>query len=331
VGACSIKDGAGLFQLNEVGLSLLLNHSESLKDGLLSSAMEENRVHQLLHNELSHSAVYSALWTALRARYADSDGYVWVGYMEDVFNDYFIYCDGQGGKWKQNYTASDTGVELVGDPEQVTRSVQYVSATNANPQKENNMAKAKKETVDKVIANKATKFTEADREVLSNMEESILERLAAIEAPAAPAKNDPPPVPTPTPAENAQQQDQQSFEALLAKAPPAYQRVIANGIAMEKLEREKLVGIITKAPGAIYNAEELKDRDINDLFKLAQLAQAATTPTANQQPLQPSYLGLGLPTTNVSSGGGKVEEEEPMSFPTMNFETKQPGNKKKAG
>ncbi len=108
IGACSIADGAGLFQLNEAN-----TYIQQLVRHLTSKGV-------IVGNELSHTAVYSALASVVRK----SNGDNWDGYIEDVFDTYFVYS--MGGKlYRLSYLESDNTVTVVGTPEEVAKVTEY--------------------------------------------------------------------------------------------------------------------------------------------------------------------------------------------------------------
>ena len=93
--------------------------------------------------------------------------------------------------YKQNYEVNSGGVELTGNAVEVHRNVEYVvnsglQRINSNNQKGGQkMANAKDcpkclEKINSLIANKASKFEEADREWLLTQEETVLDKLAPV-------------------------------------------------------------------------------------------------------------------------------------------------------
>lgn len=160
VGACSIKDGCGVL-VNQEG-----------------EPVEE------VENEASHSQIHGMLMEQLAKRFSQSDPHA---YIEDVYDDYFIYCQGDN-KYRLGYTkVGDDEVKLDKTPVEVRRVVEYEPVTNQNPHAEGTMSKladdAKKKIVDNLITNcgcaGASKYTEADRETLNGLPDAILTNMDA--------------------------------------------------------------------------------------------------------------------------------------------------------
>lgn len=113
IGACSIADGAGLFQLNESNIPYLQQLVEHL-----------SRRGNVVNNELSHNAVFQALASIVRKSNGDS----WDGWIEDVFDSFFVYS--MGGKlYRLSYLQSDSTVTVVGQPEEVAKVTEYKTTT----------------------------------------------------------------------------------------------------------------------------------------------------------------------------------------------------------
>lgn len=323
IGACSIADGAGLLQLNETTLKVVLNKDESLKEGLLRLVMKSAAVQEAITNELSHSAIHSALREEL-----SSDSEPISVFIEDVFDKYFVYWK-DGELNKQPYKATNSGVSFEGEPAVVERLVKYQPVSNSGQTQEKDIM-AKKELVDGLIANTATQFEEKDREWLMTMNDDQLGKLA----PKAAAKVEPTPTPTPTPAPVAGNPapvvtpapvantgvKPQTVQEYIANAPAELQHILNNGVAVFNQEREKHITTILANPNNALPKEVLEKLDINVLFNLAKLAEGTTKKDSGNLPA-PNYLGLG-PVQNQGAGGGKEHKEEPMPVPTLNFEKK---------
>ena len=56
-----------------------------------------------------------------------------VGYIQDVFDEYFVYTDGKNQSWRQGYTMDKDGnITLDGNPEKVSRRTQYVKGAGVD-------------------------------------------------------------------------------------------------------------------------------------------------------------------------------------------------------
>jgi hypothetical protein len=293
VGACSIKDGAGLFQLNEQAVDNTL--------GTLLSAGEKVGV-ELVGNELSFSGITRQLCDLLAASYGEP-GKSWMGYLVEVFPDRCIF--------RTSYSSADSMLEQgykVGKDDEVTLSgkavevVQTVSYTaNSKPVTEEKSV-TKKELIDSMISNKA--FLEADREMLDGRTVADLERYAKLLTPAPVANAIPAPAPTPAPAVEKPLTEVE----WLAKAPAGIRQVVANSMAKEAAEKSALTAKILAAPGCLFNADMLAPLTTNDLSAIASLIQEPA-PVANGLAGigQTSYFGQNtLPPAVVANEGKKV-------------------------
>jgi hypothetical protein len=190
---------------------------------------------------------------------------------------------------------------------------------------------AKKEIVDGLIANKAVPWEEKDREQLMLLNEDILKKMVPEEKkkeeppPAGGKKEEPPPANTqnqsqqPPPAGGAPAVGQQvdPLQDYIAKAPPAIQHILTNGVAVYNQERTRQVDIILKNERNPFKKEQLEALDINTLYAMARLAETETTKQTSQPP-QPSYLGLA-PVQNAAA----PIVEEPLDVPTLNFQPRK--------
>lgn len=319
-GACSIEDGAGLFQLNEgVDSKLLLNQKTSYTNGLFPTLLLHG-AGKVFVNELSHSAVYSALCTALREKYGKelfNDDYLWDGWIEDVYDTSFVYWN-DGKLWRMGYLATDTKVSLVGDPEQVVRVTDYkvVTTTNSDPSSKEIDMKTKKEKVDFLIGNADSGWVEVDREHLDKTPDAALDKIVAnaeVSIAAKKGAKDLKPAPIPAPVVNsdpppAVPAKPQTPEEYIANAPAGVREVLMNSVSVYNAEKGRLVDAIVANKQNRFSKEFLMMKDITELQGLAALAAVPTQQTATL----PSYFGsAGTPPT------GNVEEEAPLLAPSM--------------
>jgi len=322
IGACSIKDGAGL-----------LRNAGKEKKSMFIAAMDkvlrdlEMTDAHLVDNELSFSNTREALSLELRKRNKvnlDKGPFLFV---EDVYSDFVIYEFNQKLYWL-GYTASDTGVTLATDePVVVIRVTEYRTATgafvgNANQQhnKENTMNK-KKELVDALIGNSNGALVEADRERLMAFSEEQLSKITFAEnakkkAPPEdeeeatpkkkkPAMNNEPVAPVAAPVV-VEKPKVVTLADYVASAPSEIQDVLTNGLAMHEEEKGRLIKAITDNKNNSFSEAQLKSKAIGELRSLARLAGGAVT-------VVPRFDGLGeVPSTNTNA-------EEPMEMPTLNF------------
>lgn len=279
VGACSIKDGAGL-----------------------------NRNQAPALNEQSYELLRQLITRALMERLGETASF-WV---EDVFPSFCVVSKG-GKLWRWNYSASDAAVALEGEPEEVVRVTQYRTPDgeivgNMEERAVNKLALVNAILVANAALGAGAVWVEADRPTLMNMSEKQLQALApkaeepkkAEPAPAPVANTAPAPTTPPVPARVP------SLNEYVGNAPLEYRDVISEGVRAHAAEKTKLVQTITANQRNQFTAEELATKPMADLRKLALIAE----------PVQvANFLGLGEPFTPKLNG----TDEEPLVAPTMNF------------
>ncbi len=315
IGACSIADGAGL-----------LRNQEGQPKELTMALRKVLQQMGFTSNEMSFDNIRNDLGTQLRKKFnisPDSGPFLWV---ENVYSNFVIY-EFDGKLFRIGYTSSDTlGVVLGTEkPVEVKRVTEYRTVEGAfvgNQDQGKQTPMNKKELVDKIIGN-STGWAESDREDLMTMKEERLNRLASkpattnkettVPAPApAPAVVPAPApanvIPMPAPAKPV------TMEEYIAAAPAGVQDVLRNSLEMHNEEKVRLIGLITENKSNIFTKEELGNKPLGELKKLACLV---ATPEQVTRPA--NYSGMApTPSTNA-----KVEA--PLTIPTINF-----GENKKA-
>lgn len=275
-GACSIADGAGLLQLNAEKHENLL--------ALLKSAISE---------EIDDLAEI----ISVRRK---SLVYTW-----------------NKSCFELPYTVEDKEVTLDFNKEQeVLKVTQFVPLRNSSyePQspkrKEVDMNKA--QLIDALIANKATKWEETDREFLDGLDENQLQKLEPVvaknnedgeePAPAAPA------APTPEP-----QKKPVTMADYINNAPAEMRdSLIAMNESHNRLRENAITAILNKE-GCSFTKEELSGFKLPQLEKLAQLAGVEAKPAP-----QYDYAGAGGFVSNGSQGGD-APKVQPLEPPKMSF------------
>lgn len=289
IGACSIKDGAGL-----------------------------------LTNALSYSQTYSLVTTALRAK-MEAAGNYWDGYIEDNFPGFVIYKDG-GSLFKLAYVTGSSGVSFQGQPVPVKRVVHYVTAdgttvNTANPPTQENTVD-KKKVVSDLISNKS--FVEKDREWLMTLTDDQLTNLGKLSEAAN--KPIPVPVPVPTPVVNvnptpAPEKKPQSVDEYISNAPPEMQPVLRAGIEANKSEKAYLIGVIMANTRNKFTKEYLEAKtDMAELRAIAAIANGDTQQQGQPQMLQGGgFFGAGgiwqQPTVN--SAANEIKETPLVPPPVL--------------
>jgi hypothetical protein len=198
-GACSVEDGCGIRTNKRKG------GKESMKDSKFVVPFKD-----LNANGYSVSKIGVNVDQGFMERINDvrevineMDTENAYHYLEEVFNDYVIYCTrlrnvqtgsfGDDQMYKQSYSIDAEGdIALTGDATPVDKQISYVPSTNNNSLKRtkinnnkggNTMADEKKpcgqcmEKVVTIINSNKTHFTADDREWLLTQDEAVLDKL----------------------------------------------------------------------------------------------------------------------------------------------------------
>lgn len=308
VGACSIEDGAGLLRLN-----------------------------QLVSNALSHSDLRTQLRTAVDSKYPER-----IVYIEDVFDNYVIIEIG-GSLFKLSYTKTGDSVTLASTPgTPVARKISYPVVTNKQPdegdeptrnESEPNMGKAEK--IKALIANKATQWTEDDKETLEAFDEEVLDRLVPVENKEPDDKEKETATAEPDTTETADDKEKETATATAVanaddSAPAITQEQFDEMLAKDEAfcemravynsRRTELIQTILNNKRNVFTEEQLKAKSVSELNGLAALAgdgnpQTGKVGVANAlQNAQSFHLQNGV--------GPQLEPEiteTPLESPTMEF------------
>jgi chorismate mutase len=314
IGACSIKKGAGLLQLNEASHETLRNQLEHLVCVLYKSQLEEM------------PSLYSP-------------------YVREVYDSYCIFYFA-GNTFKISYqTSSSDKVSLVGDPTKVVQKVEYVPVKNTDQEKEISMAT--KELIDKVIANSSkTNFEEGDRKHLEGLTDDRLKKIienaekevkpkfgftSQKELDEAVARGleeaitkDPTAIKEKAEAavQNSKKSDQKESpkkemtpEEWMASIPTQFRPVMNNAMKALSHETDSLVKTITSNENNKFKAEDLVKMDIDLLRNMAALVSAPKQDHTVGQSFGSLYAGLGpLLSSNSDT------KEQGLPLPVYNNE-----------
>ncbi len=259
-------------------------------------------------NEASHEDVAQNL-----QRYADGlDNPMWVHWVRDVFDDYFVYTANSRAEgaperklFRRDYTANaETGEVTIAeiDPIEVREKREYVPVTNeatptvaeaSKPEAANKESDMKTEDrIAALIACDKNTYTEEDAPWLGTLNECAIKRLeentGAEEAPAGdpPAEGAPVTEPTtepartePTPAESpaepeggGEPEEAKTLEQYLDEAPEAISDFMRSGVAMAESVKANAVKGLLANKACEYSNDELEAMSLRDLEKLAKLA-----------------------------------------------------------
>lgn len=293
IGACSIKDGAGFFRMNAAQHQMTFDYS-SLEEKQIAYITENldsfsndftTWVGSYIEtNELSHNEIWDKLRAAV-SNGAPSDVFI---YIEEVYDDYFVYSK-EDKMYRQAYEIQKDVVKLSGMSEQVKKVVKYEPVTIINVRKDIPMDKTK--MVDGLITNAATKWVEEDRETLMAMDEKVLEKLEPIANKAPEKKSETKKEEIAIPTANTEVKAE-TVDEYIAKAPKEMQSILRNSMQSYETEKSKLVGIITANKKNPFTEDQLKAKDIVELRQIATLAQ---DPAKKQEDVIPLFNGQGDP------------------------------------
>jgi hypothetical protein len=188
VGACSIADGCGI-RINKQKEKTNVENLEINKENKSQVLKEMNRLGFSV-NELGYGEIREKISNIVYG----FDGNGMDHYIEEIYTDYFVYSqynnmiESRTRKlYKQNYSiGNDNEVILKGSAVNVKREVSYseIPVTNNKVKTERIIKKNSKmctdcvkKLADSLINNKATAWSEADREYLESQTEEVLEKM----------------------------------------------------------------------------------------------------------------------------------------------------------
>jgi hypothetical protein len=236
-------------------------------------------------NQITTNQEYTAVMNQLQRMLDDMDYDGKLHWLEALYETEFIYKVADNGStryFRRGYSIrEDDSVEMTGEPIAVRKEINYVpiSGQNNNQNEEDKMSKNSKccpEKVDALINNTSTKFTESDREWLSEQTPEMIEKM------------------TPEMNSNVLKSALSGYtkaEEVVELMPQGMQETMKQGLASYKAEREKLVKAIQdNTEEGTWKQEELEGMNFNMLEKIAKSLQkneadysaaGAATPQAN--------------------------------------------------
>lgn len=341
-GAYSVAAGGGLLQINEQPLEKL--KYAGLRQGDSWVAGNGKVKMTLTCNEMSFDKIHSAVQKALRIKYAgnvDADGYSNTPYVFDVFGDFFVMEMPPDYKmYKMSYVATDTGVTLSGEPQEVVRVTEYrlkkdgsyVANCISKPDKRNPDMPTKKEKIDALILKSNGRFVETDRRMLENSSEDLIEKLTGETAPVTNPASPPPPAVEPPSLEKklASTPETQPAPVTNAKLSPEQEEDLA--WARQEKQRQKdeiindLVANVAAEEQPIKRAS-LAKKNLGELQELQSFVSNERSLAANSAvkddatpPHIQSMMGNHAPPTAIRSNSGKpVGKIAPLAHRTMTF------------
>ncbi len=313
VGACSLKDGAGL---------LVANKSDIEEKALEEFCKKSSKaVANIVRNALSFSNTETAISDKLHDLFSNEDG-LWV---QDVFESFFIFRR-DGSSWKLPYTTNDMAVGIGDvDPVEVVRVTEYrtvegsfVGTVTHDKQKtifntkEVNTMKTKEEKlemVEAIVNHEGSSFVKEDTEFLQNLDDDRLQSFfdtcnaekvdVDVDAEADQELVD-----------NNKPTEQATLAEYVGNAPPEVREVLVGLIQSQNAQKVALVekilnSDINKNSSAPWERHHLVEMNIKDLKRVVSFI-----PNENDRlSLEPDYSGMGI-SNNTSNTGF-----EPLGVP----------------
>ena len=186
-GACSIEDGCGIRANNKKG-GIDVKNDEWIKT--MRTLNEEGFSIMTIGD---HSALgYKELVDSIRKKLDGMDTNDSYYMLEEVYDGSLVYAVhfrvGESKMYKQEYQFNSGKIELMGNPVEVRKNVEYVANTlqrtkfSINNKKEDKTMEKKEcpkcvEKINALIANKESGFIESDREWLVTLSETALDKV----------------------------------------------------------------------------------------------------------------------------------------------------------
>jgi hypothetical protein len=305
-GACSWADGCGVRNNAGKEKNPILFDDDALEkiEGSLEGLKAEDkktfvtrlvdnvvRVYKWFQkNEMSHDDVRDAVRLALKDSIPGKE-YIWV---KELFDSYAIYeiNDMNGGNdqlWKRSYSIDkESGKVTLGDnPVEVREETNYLSVENAGKESEpaDNKSVNVKEDVMKVeemvkalIANDQTKYTDEDKEWLTNLSEDQLAKLEPAEEKKEPVKTKPEVNKEKIETNDADDDPSKKPEKVMSvdeyvkTAPPEIANSLIRMLDNDRAAKDKLVKSVLDNKQNGFSEESLRAMEIDDLVNLNKLA-----------------------------------------------------------
>lgn len=264
VGACSLKDGAGL----------LVN--KQVVGSQPNSRLMKKTSRNFVLNQESLSELVESVEEAVIAAYGPKDPMMPMSEedmveVEDVYPNYVVYEIGES-YFKEKFTVENGAVKLLGNRIQVVREVTY------KPLVVNEKVNMKRDEILAVLGDDHKDFVAN----LSDEQVKALEKLQRTVTVEVPVANEAP----------------KNIDELLASAPADVKAKIEEAFAVNTAHRDGLIDKIVANEKNQFSKEELAAMPTASLDKLAVLAvNTAPTGSAPSAPAAaPIYAGSAAPT-----------------------------------
>lgn len=309
-GACSWADGCGIRTNKNNSNEMTIEKTEADKKEDFTKLI----VNITTYIKMGYQELMSRLYLMVDAMDVRSqDRTIESNYLEEVYDNYIIYRksyytvpNSQPKYFQQNYSIdSNNEVTFDGDPIEVVKNLTYTKKSiNNNKQGGSKMERTakpcsgcKEDKIDRIIANKSTQFTEDDRELLNNMDETILEKMVPVEVKAEPTVNKEEKKMT---SEEAVQILANSFKTTddyLKILPTEIREQVSAGLTLNKERRSELIqNIVNHAAKDSITSAELETYALSELEKFNKAFVKKTV----------DYSGNGGQTINTNAEDNEV-------------------------
>lgn len=295
IGACSLKDGAGLL-VNKGQLPQ--GHSQALNKAVSEVLSRIKGIYN--GSDLSFDVIATGLNSLLSSKYGQPGKY-WNGYLYEIFQSNVVFRNEDGKLYKISYKTESSGVSLSGEAVQVKQTVSYEPVTTKDKAMTN---EEKTKIVNQMIG--TGKFTEEDRETLMNAPHQLFPKITAVlttakETTETPVVNKEEKTPvTPVPVKT------HTLNDMIPTLDPESQSIL-NEMKTTYLENKKaLIDQILANANNTFTKEQLDGFKADQLKAIANLAKS--TAVANNNPLsimQGQYsgaaTGMGFPVAPIDN------------------------------
>ena len=333
VGACSVEDGCGTQRVNSFQLSDCLcgtncggicmpkdkptdnaDPDPTTQKGIFQTLMD--KFPDLLNfrgatSDISDIDTRAAILAALSVNQPDE-----FFFLVAVFDGSFVYEQGFSGTLKsRDFSISEDGTVSLSDDITDVRPETTFKPVTVNQEEDMTV---NKERVDALISNEGTKFTEDDRSWLVGLEDEAFGKLEdLLSSKADPVvetttttegegegTGDPVVEGDPAAAIKASGDDAapQTEEEYINSAPSEMQEVLNSGLALHRQQKADIIKGLTSNERCAFNETELQDKSLEELEKLASLADVQI------------YTGRATPVANATPANDGFADPMPQAF-----------------
>lgn len=308
----------------EAGCGIRNNNKTKFKGGNTNEMIEQGKKKEAYVNLLVNIMGYTEKTRLIQRKLDAMDTDNVTHYIEEVYDDYFVYrINGRGNGpefYQRTYTTSEAGdIEFGTEPVKVRKEVEFIQVNSEqknfvrtkkpnlnNNKKEEHMSKnknvseGKQAKVNTLISNAATKFTADDEEWLSGLEESTLDKLIPE------TKEEPKPTAnegvTQKQAIEALQSQMKTTDDFLKLLPAEMQEQMKSGLQLHQAHKAQLVDtIVNNTAEGTWSKDELKGMDMSMLEKISKSVTPTTETQGQVDGFTGNYSGLGNPPAPVAN------------------------------